>query len=89
MGKCTANKVKTCKSWPVCQGCFAYEEEIANMESKMTAALDYKVEYEKLLEAHKKLCADFAELKRDHDALEHEFVVMRAQLDIVHLIFSK
>ena len=59
------------------------------MESKLTASLNYKAEYEKLLDAHKRLCGDYAELKRDHDALEHEFVVMRAQLDIVHLIFSK
>ena len=55
---------------------------------KRTASLDYEAEYEKLLEAHKRLCADYAELKHDHESMETEFVRMRAQLDIVYLIFG-
>lgn len=59
------------------------------MENKeLACGLNYEAEYEKLLEAHKRLCSDYAELKHDHESLETEFVRMRAQLDIVYLIFG-
>ena len=40
-------------------------------------------------ELYKKLSVDYAELKNDHESMETEFVRMRAQLDIVYLIFGK
>ena len=55
---------------------------------KCTVSRDYEAEYNKLLEAHKHLCGDYAELKHDYESMETEFVRMRAQLDIVHLIFG-
>ncbi len=59
------------------------------MENKeLTCGINYEVEYEKLLEAHKRLCADHAELKRDHESLETEFIRLRAQMDVVQLIFG-
>lgn len=60
---------------------------IKNAE-ECTASLDYESEYNKLLEAHKRLCGDYAELKRDYESMETEFIRMRAQLDIVYLIFG-
>lgn len=60
---------------------------IKNTEER-TASLDYEAEYNKLLESHKRLCGDYAELKHDYESMETEFVRMRAQLDIVCLIFG-
>ena len=50
---------------------------------------DYEYMYNALNEEHKRLCADHAELKKDYEGLETEFVRMRSQLDIVYLIFGK
>lgn len=50
---------------------------------------DYEHMYNALNEEHKRLCADHAELKKEYEGLETEFVRMRAQLDIVYLIFGK
>ena len=59
------------------------------MENELTAGLNYEAEYNRLLDEHKRLCGDYARLKREHESLETEFVRMRAQLDIVYLIFGK
>lgn len=53
-----------------------------------TISRDYKAEAEKLYEMCAKLEHECQELRRDRDAMETEFVRMRAQLDIVHLIFG-
>ena len=59
------------------------------MENKeLTASLNYEAEYHRMCEEHKKLCADYAEMKRDYESMETEFIRMRAQLDIVYLIFG-
>ena len=55
----------------------------------LTARPDYEAMYNNLCNEHKKLCAEHAELKRDCEALESEFARIRAQLDIVYLIFGK
>ena len=55
----------------------------------LTARPDYESMYNKLCEEHKRLCNEYAELKRDREALESEFSRLRAQLDIVYLIFGK
>ena len=52
------------------------------MNDKLCARPDYEAMYEKLSE-------EYARLKRDHEAMETEFERMRAQLDIVYLIFGK
>ena len=52
-------------------------------------APNYEAMYNSLIEEHKRLCADHADLRKDRDALETEFIRMRAQLDIVYLIFGK
>ena len=49
---------------------------------KECVSMDYEAEYHKLFDKHSLLYADY-------QAMESEFVRMRAQLDIVHLIFSK
>lgn len=59
------------------------------MEKELTAGLNYEAEYNRLLDEHKRLRGDYAYLKREHESLETEFVRMRAQLDIVYLIFGK
>ena len=51
--------------------------------------LDYKAEYHRLLKANQELCKENDYIKADHAAMETEFVRMRAQLDIVYLIFGK
>ena len=54
-----------------------------------TASPNYEAMYEKLQEEHKKLCAEYAAVKAECKSLESEFARMRAQLDIVYLIFGK
>lgn len=46
-----------------------------------TASLDYEAEYHKLLDKHNLLYADF-------QAMESEFIRLRAQMDVVCLIFG-
>ena len=55
---------------------------------ELTCGLNYEAEYEKLLQEHKGLCAYYDELKHDHESLETEFMRLRAQMDIVYLIFG-
>lgn len=54
-----------------------------------TCGPNYEAMYNRLNEEHKRLCAEHEELRKDRDALETEFIRMRAQLDIVYLIFGK
>lgn len=49
---------------------------------KCTASMNYEAKYHELLEKH-------SILYEDYQAMETEFVRMRAQLDIVHLIFGR
>ena len=49
---------------------------------KECVSRNYEAEYHELLEKHSRFYAD-------HQAMEFEFARMRAQLDIVHLIFGK
>ncbi len=48
---------------------------------KCTTSRDYEAEYHELIHKH-------SELYADHQAMEVEFARMRAQLDIVYLIFG-
>jgi hypothetical protein len=57
-------------------------------DNKMAADLDYKAEYNRLLESHKKLCAEYSDLLDNHKSLESEFCRLRAQMDVVYLIFG-
>lgn len=50
--------------------------------------LNYKAEYGRLLKANQELCKELECLKKDYESMETEFVRMRAQLDIVYLIFG-
>lgn len=59
------------------------------MRDEMTARPDYEAMYNRLNEEHKRLCNDYAELQSEYRGLETEFGRMRAQLDIVYLIFGK
>ena len=58
------------------------------IEKKLTADLDYKAEYDRLLETHKKVCAEYSDLLHNHESLKSEFCRLRAQMDIVYLIFG-
>lgn len=42
-----------------------------------------------LQEENNRLRCEYADLRKDYESMETEFVGMRAQLDIVHLIFGK
>ena len=53
-----------------------------------TMARDYKAEAEKLFDRCRKLEHEYDKLLADHHAMETEFVRMRAQLDMVYLIFG-
>lgn len=55
----------------------------------LTAKPDYEAMYNKLLCDHKRLCAEHAELEQEYRSLSSAFESVRAQLDIVHLIFGK
>lgn len=49
---------------------------------------DYKVEFDMLCDEHKKLSAEFSDMKRyfEKQAIENE--IMKAQLEMVYLIFG-
>ena len=49
---------------------------------------DYEAEYRIMCDTCDKLMAENDYLRKDKDAMETEFVRMRAQLDIVYLIFG-
>ena len=55
----------------------------------LVAKTDFEALYNRLADEHKKVCAKYAELDGEYKSLESEFVRMRAQLDIVYLIFGK
>lgn len=59
------------------------------MEHKeQVCSLDFVSEYEKIRDLNKKLTCEIEELKAQHNYMESEFERMRAQLDIVYLIFG-
>ena len=51
-------------------------------------SIDYEAEYKRMCDAYDKLRHENDYLRKDKDAMEAEFVRMRAQLDIVYLIFG-
>ena len=55
----------------------------------LTARPDYEAMYNNLCEEHKRLCAKYAELEREYESMGNEFSRIRAQLDIVYMIFGK
>ncbi len=50
---------------------------------------DYKVEFDMLCDEHKKLCAEFSDMKQyfEKQAIENE--IMKAKLEMVYLIFGR
>ena len=58
-------------------------------DSLKTAGPNYEAMYNKLLEEHKALCAEVDEMRRERSAILDECRRMKAQLDIVYLIFGK
>ena len=59
------------------------------MERECTASLNYEAEYNKLLQEREILMAKMDFLRSEKESMETEFARMRAQLDIVYLIFGK
>ena len=53
-----------------------------------SCSLDYVSEYEKMRDLNEKLNYEIKELKAQFNSMESEFERMRAQLDIVYLIFG-
>lgn len=53
-----------------------------------TATRDYKAEFHRMCELNEKLRCELECVKADYKSMETEFVRMRAQLDIVYLIFG-
>ena len=58
------------------------------MENLKCCVPDYEAEYRRMCDTCDKLMAENDYLRKDKDAMETEFVRMRAQLDIVYLIFG-
>ena len=59
------------------------------MEEKLaTASLDYEAEYNRLLRERDKMMAENDYLRTELKSMESECFRMRAQLDIVYLIFG-
>ena len=59
------------------------------MEHKeQVCSLDYVSEYEKIRDLNEKLTCEIKELKAHHNYMKSEFERMRAQIDIVYLIFG-
>ena len=60
-----------------------------NKEGKdRTASLNYEAEYHKLIEEKECLMAKMEFLRSEHNSLETEFIRLRAQMDVVQLIFG-
>ena len=58
------------------------------MNKELTADLNYKDEYNRLMDSHKLLCGEYADLKKKYEELRDEFGRLKAQMDIVYLIFG-
>ncbi len=58
-----------------------------NMEEK-SCMHNYQDEYNRMCEVCAKLECENELLRKDYESMETEFVRMRAQLDIVYLIFG-
>ena len=59
------------------------------MEDKLaTASLDYEAECDRLLRERDKMMAENDYLRTELKSMESEFARIRAQLDIVYLIFG-
>jgi cell division protein FtsB len=58
------------------------------MKNEKACSLNYEAEYYKLVEERERLLAQMDYMRSEHNALEAEFARMRAQLDIVYLIFG-
>lgn len=59
------------------------------IEDNKTCRMDYESGYHRMCELNKKLECEINEMKYKYDQMESEFARMRAQLDIVYLIFGK
>lgn len=51
-------------------------------------SLDYEKEYETMREKNTALLMELADIKELHRSMEAEFIRLRAQMDVVHLIFG-
>ena len=58
------------------------------MEDKMVASLNYEAECDRLLRERDKMMAENDYLRTELKSMESECYRMRAQLDIVYLIFG-
>lgn len=59
------------------------------MKDKLVPAdLNYESEYEKMVHEREKMLAEIEYLRAENKSMETEFHRMRAQLDIVYLIFG-
>jgi uncharacterized coiled-coil DUF342 family protein len=58
------------------------------MENERTADLDYRAEYHRLMEEREALLAKMDFLRSERDSLATEFIRLRAQMDVVQLIFG-
>lgn len=59
------------------------------MENKCTASLNYEAECDRLLRERDKLMAENDYLRTEMKSMESECYRMRAQLDMVYLIFGR
>lgn len=58
------------------------------MGSEKTASLNYEAEYHKLLEEREVLMAKMEFLRSEIESAEAECIRLRAQMDVVYLIFG-
>lgn len=58
------------------------------MANENTCSLNYEAEYYKLLEEREILMAKMEFLRSEKESLETEFIRLRAQMDVVQLIFG-
>lgn len=58
------------------------------MANEKACSVNYEGEYYRLREERERLLAEMEFLRSEHNALESEFARLRAQLDIVELIFG-
>lgn len=57
-------------------------------ETNACAMPNYEAEFHRMCEVCEKLTIENNRLRQEYDSMETEFIRMRAQLDIIHLIFG-
>lgn len=57
-------------------------------DKEMTCAPNYAAMYDDLFEEHKKLCAEYADIRKEIQSEREKRLILEAQMEVVRLIFG-